>query len=43
MQQHDEPRVVIEDISPAIDCGRFPIKRVVGESICVEASVFADA
>jgi len=35
-------RVVIEKISPEIDCGRFPIKRVVGEAVVVEADVFAD-
>src|SRR5579883_3059815 len=35
-------RVVIEHVSPAIDCGRFAIKRIVGERIVVEADVFAD-
>jgi starch synthase (maltosyl-transferring) len=35
-------RVVIERVSPEIDCGRFPIKRVVGEKVIVEADVFAD-
>jgi starch synthase (maltosyl-transferring) len=35
-------RVVIERVSPAIDCGRFAIKRVVGEKVIVEADVFAD-
>src|SRR3984957_14444837 len=35
-------RVVIERVSPQIDCGRFPIKRVVGEAVVVEAAVFAD-
>jgi starch synthase (maltosyl-transferring) len=35
-------RVVIERVSPQIDCGRFPIKRVVGESVIVEADLFAD-
>jgi starch synthase (maltosyl-transferring) len=34
--------VVIERVSPQIDCGRFPIKRVVGEKVLVEADVFAD-
>lgn len=36
------PRVVIEGVSPEIDCGRFAIKRVVGETVLVEADVFAD-
>jgi starch synthase (maltosyl-transferring) len=35
-------RVVIERVSPEIDGGRFPIKRVVGETVTVEADVFAD-
>ena len=35
-------RVVIEHIEPEIDCGRFPIKRIVGETVRVRADVFAD-
>jgi starch synthase (maltosyl-transferring) len=35
-------RVVIEGVSPEIDRGRSPIKRVVGEDVTVEADVFAD-
>lgn len=35
-------RVVIENVKPQIDCGSFPIKRVVGEKVVVEADVFAD-
>src|SRR6476620_316595 len=35
-------RVVIEGVHPEIDGGRFPIKRVVGDSVVVEADVFAD-
>jgi starch synthase (maltosyl-transferring) len=35
-------RVVIENVVPEIDCGRFAIKRVVGETVVVEADVFAD-
>ena len=35
-------RVVIETVRPEIDGGRFPIKRVPGETIVVEADVFAD-
>jgi starch synthase (maltosyl-transferring) len=35
-------RVVIERVSPEIDCGRFAIKRVAGETVTVEADVFAD-
>jgi len=35
-------RVVIEDITPAVDGGCFAIKRVEGEAIDVEADCFAD-
>ena len=35
-------RVVIERVTPAVDDGRFPIKRVVGDSIEVEADCLAD-
>jgi starch synthase (maltosyl-transferring) len=35
-------RVVIERVTPEIDCGRFAIKRTVGEIVEVEADIFAD-
>jgi starch synthase (maltosyl-transferring) len=35
-------RVAIEDVSPSIDGGRWPVKRVVGEEVVVEADVFSD-
>ncbi len=35
-------RVVIERVTPEIDCGRYPIKRVVGDTIVVECDAFAD-
>ncbi len=35
-------RVVIEHIRPQIDGGRFPIKLVVGDTLIIEAAVFAD-
>ena len=35
-------RVVIESVSPAIDGGRFSIKRVIGEKVIVEADIFGD-
>ena len=35
-------RVTIEAVSPQVDDGRFPIKRVVGEGVSVRARVFAD-
>jgi starch synthase (maltosyl-transferring) len=39
----DNPaRVVIENVRPEIDGGRFAVKRVVGEKVAVEADIFAD-
>jgi starch synthase (maltosyl-transferring) len=35
-------RAVIEAVTPAVDGGRFPIKRVQGEEVVVEADCFAD-
>jgi len=35
-------RVVIEHVRPEIDGGRFPVKRVSGERVVVEATIFAD-
>ncbi len=35
-------RVVIEGVEPEVDGGRFPIKRVVGERVVVEADAFTD-
>jgi starch synthase (maltosyl-transferring) len=35
-------RVVIDVVRPQIDCGRFPIKRALGEALVVEADAFAD-
>lgn len=35
-------RVVIESVDPEIDAGRFAIKRIIGDSVVVEADVFAD-
>ncbi len=35
-------RVIIAGVKPEVDGGRFPIKRTTGESIVVEADVYAD-
>jgi starch synthase (maltosyl-transferring) len=32
----------IEDIFPSIDCGRFPVKRIAGESVEVWANIYRD-
>src|SRR4029077_4006456 len=36
------PSVVIENLQPLIDSGRYPIKRIVGEDLAVEADIFKD-
>lgn len=35
-------RVIVERVTPEIDGGRYPIKRVIGESVLVECDAFAD-
>jgi starch synthase (maltosyl-transferring) len=35
-------RVIIENVQPEIGLGHFPIKRVIGEKIIVEADIFGD-
>ncbi|HVV92090.1 MAG TPA: maltotransferase domain-containing protein [Hyphomicrobiales bacterium] len=37
-----EGRVMIEAVSPEIDGGRTPIKRVAGETVAVAATIFSD-
>ena len=36
------PTVVIENVSPLIDGGRYVVKRCVGEGLTVEADIFKD-
>jgi starch synthase (maltosyl-transferring) len=35
-------RVVIENLEPQVNCGGFPIKRIVGDAVSIEADVFGD-
>jgi starch synthase (maltosyl-transferring) len=35
-------RAVVDYVGPQVDCGRFPIKRAVGETVKVVAHAFAD-
>ncbi|MFC1937820.1 alpha-1,4-glucan--maltose-1-phosphate maltosyltransferase [Chloroflexota bacterium] len=35
-------RIVIEGIKPEIEGGHFPIKRIIGDKVVVEADIFAD-
>jgi starch synthase (maltosyl-transferring) len=32
----------IEEVHPSIDCGRFAVKRIVGEPIEVQADIYRD-
>jgi starch synthase (maltosyl-transferring) len=36
------PRVVIEDLSPIVDGGNFAVKRVIGQRIDAEATIYTD-
>jgi starch synthase (maltosyl-transferring) len=35
-------RVVIEEVQPQVDCGRYPAKRILGDRVTVTAAVFGD-
>ena len=36
------PRIQIQRVTPQIDCGRYPVKRTVGELVEVGANIFRD-
>jgi starch synthase (maltosyl-transferring) len=36
------PRIQIQEVSPQVDCGRYPVKRTVGDVVRVTARVFRD-
>jgi starch synthase (maltosyl-transferring) len=42
MIPQDYPRVIIEAVEPQVDCGRYPIKRVVGEKVVVLADIYKE-
>lgn len=41
-QTDGRKRVIIEAVTPAVDGGRFPAKRTVGDQVQVEADIFTD-
>ncbi len=41
-QRDGRIRVVVGNLQPAVDGGRFPIRRIVGDSVVVETDCFAD-
>jgi starch synthase (maltosyl-transferring) len=38
----DDRQIIIERITPEIDCGRYPVKRVIGDTVEVQADIFRD-
>ncbi len=42
MNWEGHKRVSIDNVSPEIDCGHYPIKRIINEEVNVEADIFAD-
>ena len=42
MKEDGRKRVIIEKVKPEIDCGKFPVKRVPGETLSVSADIFTD-
>jgi len=38
----NQTRIIIENLSPQIDCGTYFIKRIVGQTVTVTADVFCD-
>jgi starch synthase (maltosyl-transferring) len=35
-------RVIIEEVQPQVDCGRYPAKRILGDAVTITAAVFGD-
>jgi starch synthase (maltosyl-transferring) len=42
MKISDPGTVIVENISPQLDGGRYPIKRAVGQDLAVEADIFKE-
>ncbi|MDW8059564.1 MAG: alpha-1,4-glucan--maltose-1-phosphate maltosyltransferase [Thermomicrobium sp.] len=42
LPEEGRQRVAIARLFPELDCGRFPVKRIVGDEMVVEADIFAD-
>lgn len=42
MAHQGRKRVVIENLRPEVNCGRYPVKRVIGEEVTVQADLFGD-
>jgi starch synthase (maltosyl-transferring) len=35
-------RVIVEEVQPQVDCGRYPAKRILGDTVTVTVAVFGD-
>jgi starch synthase (maltosyl-transferring) len=35
-------RILIQDVRPQVDCGRYAVKRIVGEPVAVSATIIRD-
>jgi starch synthase (maltosyl-transferring) len=35
-------RVIIEEIKPQVDCGRYPARRILGDRVNISAAIFSD-
>jgi starch synthase (maltosyl-transferring) len=42
LKEDGRQRVTIEGVTPEVDAGRYPVKRVCGDAVVVEADIFAD-
>ena len=42
MRQEGHKRASIRNVAPQIDCGKYPVKRVVDENLKIEADIFGD-
>lgn len=42
MPKDGRQRIVIENVKPNVNCGAYPVKRVVGEKVVVNANIISD-
>ena len=42
MARLHKQRIIIANIKPQIDCGRYPIKRIAGDTVTITADIFRD-
>src|SRR5262249_8899591 len=42
MDRLHQSHIIIANIQPQIDCGRFPINRIAGDTVTVTADIFRD-